>query len=93
MRANAPRRSPELIAPICVWIGCLPPACAGGAQDGPKRMDEIVQSYVNGKQFMGSVLVARNGNILLDKGYGGFEPETLSPEAVVSHPPPSEAWI
>jgi CubicO group peptidase (beta-lactamase class C family) len=34
------------------------------------RMDQVIQSYVSGKQFMGSVLVARDGKILLEKGYG-----------------------
>mgnify|MGYP001081106280 CR=1 FL=1 len=34
------------------------------------RMEQIVQSYVADKQFMGSILVAQNGNVLLDKGYG-----------------------
>src|SRR5215472_14943703 len=33
------------------------------------RMEQIVQSYVP-QQFMGSVLVAEDGKILLDKGYG-----------------------
>jgi CubicO group peptidase (beta-lactamase class C family) len=33
------------------------------------RMEQIVQSYVPGK-FMGTVLVAQDGKILLDKGYG-----------------------
>src|SRR5215467_12619307 len=45
------------------------------AQDKPQsemvaRMEQIVQSYIPTKQFMGSVLVAQNGKILLDKGYG-----------------------
>jgi CubicO group peptidase (beta-lactamase class C family) len=45
------------------------------AQDKPQtdavpRMEQIIQSYVAGKQFMGTVLVAENGKILLDKGYG-----------------------
>jgi CubicO group peptidase (beta-lactamase class C family) len=44
------------------------------AQDKPQtekiaRMEQIIQSYVP-KQFMGTVLVAQNGKILLDKGYG-----------------------
>lgn len=44
------------------------------AQDRPQtekvaRMEQIVQSYLP-KQFMGSVLVAQDGKILLDKGYG-----------------------
>ena len=35
-----------------------------------REMDKIVQSYVTDKQFMGSILVAQNGHVLLDKGYG-----------------------
>jgi CubicO group peptidase (beta-lactamase class C family) len=40
------------------------------AQDNLSRMEEVVQSYVSDKQFMGSVLVARGETIVLDKGYG-----------------------
>jgi CubicO group peptidase (beta-lactamase class C family) len=40
------------------------------AQDNLPRMEEVVQSYVSDKQFMGSVLVARGATIVLDKGYG-----------------------
>jgi CubicO group peptidase (beta-lactamase class C family) len=34
------------------------------------RMEQIVQSYTPDKRFMGSVLVAKDGKILLSKGYG-----------------------
>jgi CubicO group peptidase (beta-lactamase class C family) len=34
------------------------------------RMEQAIQLYVSNKQFMGSVLVARGNEILLDKGYG-----------------------
>ena len=34
------------------------------------RMDQVVQSFVKDKQFMGAVLVARGNDVLLDKGYG-----------------------
>jgi CubicO group peptidase (beta-lactamase class C family) len=34
------------------------------------RMDQIALSYVNAKQFMGSVLVARGDEVLFDKSYG-----------------------
>ncbi|HLJ47799.1 MAG TPA: serine hydrolase [Bryobacteraceae bacterium] len=34
------------------------------------RMDQIVQSYVSAKTFMGSVLVARGNEVLFNKGYG-----------------------
>jgi CubicO group peptidase (beta-lactamase class C family) len=33
-------------------------------------MDAIVRSYVDDNRFMGAVLVARDGNVLLSKGYG-----------------------
>lgn len=34
------------------------------------RMDQVIQSYVTDQQFMGSILVAQQGKILLDKAYG-----------------------
>jgi len=34
------------------------------------RMEQVIQSFVSDKQFMGAVLVARGNEILLDKGYG-----------------------
>jgi len=33
-------------------------------------MNQIIQSYVDGKQFMGAVLVAQGDQIILDNGYG-----------------------
>src|ERR1700730_337181 len=56
---------------VAVWLAgsvlALERACS--AQDA-SRMEQVVQSYVSSKQFMGSVLVARDETILLDKGYG-----------------------
>jgi len=34
------------------------------------RLDQVVQTYVDNKTFMGSVLVARGADVLLSKGYG-----------------------
>ena len=34
------------------------------------RMEQVVHSYVADNQFMGSILVAQNGQVLLNKGYG-----------------------
>jgi CubicO group peptidase (beta-lactamase class C family) len=34
------------------------------------RMDQIVQSYATDRKFMGTALVARNGQVLFSKGYG-----------------------
>ncbi len=39
------------------------------AQDAA-RLDQIVQTYVQNKTFMGSVLVARGADVVLSKGYG-----------------------
>jgi len=39
------------------------------AQD-VQRLDEVVQSYVGNKTFMGTVLVARGNDVMLSKGYG-----------------------
>jgi CubicO group peptidase (beta-lactamase class C family) len=33
-------------------------------------MEQVIQSYVSSDKFMGTVLVARGGTVLLDKGYG-----------------------
>jgi CubicO group peptidase (beta-lactamase class C family) len=39
------------------------------AQD-TARMEEVVQTYVQNKTFMGTVLVARGSEVILSKGYG-----------------------
>jgi CubicO group peptidase (beta-lactamase class C family) len=44
-------------------------------------MDQIVQSYVTNHQFMGSVLVARGGQVLLSKGYGSANLEWEVPNS------------
>jgi CubicO group peptidase (beta-lactamase class C family) len=41
-----------------------------GAQDIASKIDEYMQAHVNAGQFNGSVLVARDGKVLLRKGYG-----------------------
>jgi CubicO group peptidase (beta-lactamase class C family) len=51
------------------------------AQDDLARMEQVVQSYVAGKQFMGTVLVARDGQVLLSKGYGSANLEWDVPNA------------
>jgi CubicO group peptidase (beta-lactamase class C family) len=62
------------IAPILLTASlCL-------AQD-PKRIDEVVKSYVTSRGFMGSVLVARAGEILFSKGYGSADLEWAIPNS------------
>ncbi|HEY7291866.1 MAG TPA: serine hydrolase [Vicinamibacterales bacterium] len=55
---------PVLRAVVLVFV-----ATAAFAQD-TARMDAVVQSYVSNKTFMGAVLVARGGDVILSKGYG-----------------------
>jgi len=50
------------------------------AQD-VSRMDEVVQYNVSNKKFMGSVLVARGEEILLNKGYGSANLEWNIPNS------------
>src|SRR5882724_6953032 len=51
------------------------------AQSQVPRMEEIVQSHVSSKQFMGSVLVTQDGKTLLDKGYGYANLEWQIPDS------------
>src|SRR6059058_266972 len=45
------------------------------------RMEQVVQSFVKDKQFMGAVLVARENEVLLDKGYGFANLEWYIPDS------------
>src|SRR5438309_3115358 len=54
-------------------------ACA--AQNSVSRMEQVVQYYVSQKQFMGAVLVARGGEVLLSKGYGSANLEWEIPDS------------
>jgi len=35
-----------------------------------KRLDNLIKKYIDSSEFIGSVLIAKNGEILLKKGYG-----------------------
>ena len=54
---------------LLVAASVLLVATAAAAQD-TARMEQIIQGYVQDKTFMGTVLVARDGNVVLSKGYG-----------------------
>jgi CubicO group peptidase (beta-lactamase class C family) len=45
-------------------------ACVSSAQNNTPRMEQVVQFYVSHKQFMGSVLVARDKTVLFEKEFG-----------------------
>jgi CubicO group peptidase (beta-lactamase class C family) len=50
------------------------------AQNIDSRMDQVVQSFVANKQFMGSVLVARGDQVVFSKGYGSANLEWGIPD-------------
>lgn len=55
----------------------LTASCA--AQDVTARMKEVIKSYTDSNAFMGSVLVARDGKVLLNQGYGFANLEWKTP--------------
>lgn len=72
-------RSLEFIAAFLA-LTLLSPVALFAQDIDVARTDQIVQSYVTAKQFMGAALVARNGQILLDKGYGYADLEWQIPD-------------
>jgi CubicO group peptidase (beta-lactamase class C family) len=56
-------------------------AASSETSTGLARMEQVIQSFVAGKQFMGSVLVARGNDKLLDKGYGYADLEWNVPDS------------
>lgn len=77
---NLNTRSLRRIAPAVFLLAACLHGSACKAQD-TARMDQIVQSYVTAKQFMGTVLVAQGDKMLLDKGYGYANLEWQIPDA------------
>jgi CubicO group peptidase (beta-lactamase class C family) len=65
MQWNEPLR-----ATFCFVASFLAYSSACNAQDDLSRTEEVIHSYGGSNKFMGSILVARNDQILLDKGYG-----------------------
>jgi CubicO group peptidase (beta-lactamase class C family) len=55
--------------------------CFCGTAQEAARMDQVVQAYVADHRFMGTVLVARGGEVLLSKGYGYANLEWNMPNA------------
>jgi CubicO group peptidase (beta-lactamase class C family) len=56
-----------ILTPI-LTVACL--AQDKAQTDSVARMEQLVQSYLPRNQFMGTVLVAQDGKVILDKGYG-----------------------
>src|SRR5437764_860742 len=61
-----------------VIVMLMAAACLG--QD-TARMEQVINSYVAPKRFMGSVLVAQQGKVLISKGYGSANVEWEIPNS------------
>jgi CubicO group peptidase (beta-lactamase class C family) len=61
---------------LTLILVCLTVASPAFAQD-VARMEDIIQGYVQKRTFMGSVLVARDGDLLLNKAYGMANVESV----------------
>lgn len=68
------------MSPIRLAAVLLLVASTAFAQD-TARMEEVIQSYVQNRTFMGSVLVAKGDDILLTRGYGSASLEWEVPNA------------
>jgi CubicO group peptidase (beta-lactamase class C family) len=71
------------------WISRLPAlvlflACPAGtcrAQASGARAEQLMQAYADDGWFMGSVLLAQNGKVVLSKGYGWADAEWSIPNS------------
>jgi CubicO group peptidase (beta-lactamase class C family) len=61
-----------------------PPAEYSLGADRIARMEQIIDSFTKAKQFMGEVLVAEDGRIVLDKSYGFANVEWQVPNTAES---------
>ena len=66
------------LAGVCA---CLTASVISAAPVDLPRMERAIALRVSTGQFMGSVLVARDGKVLIDKGYGLADLASKTPNA------------
>src|SRR4051812_16121688 len=54
--------------------------CSSCAQDKKAKIDELLKAYAAQNKFNGTALVAQNGKIILEKGYGVKNVATKEPD-------------
>ncbi|MFD2521432.1 serine hydrolase domain-containing protein [Emticicia soli] len=57
----------KTMATLCLLVTLLSKT---SAQSIPQKLNELMTAYAKNREFNGTVLVAQNGKILLEKGYG-----------------------
>lgn len=72
LRAPARRRFAFLGATMAATLFALPASLSAQA---PDRMEQIVSAEAEAKTFMGAVLVAQDGEVLLDQAWGSADLE------------------
>jgi len=68
--------------PRVTFVILLTAASFAHAQHDVSRMDQVVHSYADNNKFKGSVLVARDWAIVLNKSYGYANLELQRPERI-----------
>lgn len=80
-RPHRHRRTGLLAIAFATLAVTAAPANAGDVTPDAARMDQIIRASSDSDAFSGSVLVARDGEILLDQGYGLANREWNIPNA------------
>ena len=55
---------------LVLFVYVRPALVQDGAKDKAKKIDELMQTYYDNKQFNGTVLVAEKGSVIYKKGFG-----------------------
>src|SRR5215204_6955972 len=65
--------------PCRVLLALLLLPFLGGAQDLAARADQLLSAYHKQGKFNGTVLLAKGGKVLFEKGYGAANAQTKAP--------------
>jgi CubicO group peptidase (beta-lactamase class C family) len=86
--ALAARGNVAMTSRIAIGLGCLAAflglAASAAAPDEVARIERAIELHVSNGQFIGSVLVARDGTPILSKGYGEANLEWHIPNSPVT---------
>ncbi|WP_157405703.1 serine hydrolase domain-containing protein [Asticcacaulis benevestitus] len=78
MAAMDTRMKAKFFASIVATMAVFGAAQAQGVPDAA-RIDQVIQAHVAKHPFMGTVLVAKGGTVILDRAYGYASLETMAP--------------
>jgi CubicO group peptidase (beta-lactamase class C family) len=67
--------------PLAAFLLCLAPLSTPAQTNPTPRIQQIIASYVDQRTFMGTVLVAKDGKVIVDRGYGSADLEWNIPNS------------